>query len=142
MKKTITLFVILSFMMSINAQNPDKPAVKKIPTDDELLNMNTTKEQTSKIKDTKSMNPFIQVWDTPYQTPPFNEIRIEHYMPAFKNAIAEGKQELYKIKAVKSVPTFENTIVALDRMGKKLTRVSNVFFNMLSCNTSPELQKL
>jgi peptidyl-dipeptidase Dcp len=63
-------------------------------------------------------------------------------MPAFEYALKQAKQDIYMIANQKSVPTFENTVVAMDRSGALLSRISNVFFNMLSANTSPELQKI
>ncbi|MDL2308313.1 M3 family metallopeptidase [Bacteroidales bacterium OttesenSCG-928-B11] len=84
-------------------------------------------------------NPLLQEWNTPHQTPPFNQIKTEHYLPAFEFAISEAKREIADIAEQKSTPTFENTIVALDRAGALLNRISGVFFNMNSCLTSPEL---
>ena len=73
-------------------------------------------------------NPLVEPWDTPYQTPPFEQINEEHYLPAFRYALAQGKQEIYRIKAAKALPTFENTIAALDRSGQLLSNISGVFF--------------
>lgn len=87
-------------------------------------------------------NPLLKEWNTPYQTPPFGEIKPEHYLPAFEYAIQEAKGEVQRIAQAKTEPTFENTIVALDRSGARLNRISSVFFNMLSCNTSDQLQQI
>ena len=94
------------------------------------------------VSNAQQENPLLGDWNTPYQTPPFDKIKTEHYLPAFEKAMSAGKKELYDISQQKSVPTFENTIVALDRSGALLNRISNIFFNMLSCSTSPELQEL
>ena len=93
-------------------------------------------------KDLVKNNPLVAEWKTPYETPPFSKIKLEHYRPAFEYAIATARQEVYEIAARKSLPTFENTIVALDRSGKLLTRVSSVFYNLLSTMTSAEMQSL
>ena len=90
----------------------------------------------------KNNNPLLTEWNTPYQTPPFDKIKTEHYLPAFKEAIIMGRQEIADIAEVKTLPTFENTIVALDRAGKMVSRISSVFFNLLSAHTSPEMQQI
>lgn len=87
-------------------------------------------------------NPLLHEWNTPFQTPPFSEIKEEHYLPAFQIAIEIAKQEIANIAEVKTEPTFENTIVALDRSGELLSRISGIFFNLLYANTSPEMQKI
>ncbi|MBP1672709.1 MAG: peptidase [Bacteroidetes bacterium] len=104
---------------------------------------NTTKPETNNSAPTDILkNPLVAEWDTPFQTPPFELIKLEHYLPAFEYALKQAKQDIYMIANQKSVPTFENTVVAMDRSGALLSRISNVFFNMLSANTSPELQKI
>ena len=55
-------------------------------------------------------NPLVEPWNTPFNTPPFEEIKEEHYLPAFQYAFAQAKDELYRIKAVKMKPTFANTV--------------------------------
>lgn len=87
-------------------------------------------------------NPLVEPWNTPFNTPPFEKIKTEHYLPAFGYALAVAEDELYRIKAVKMKPTFENTIEALDRSGKLLGDISGIFFNLLEANTSPEMQKI
>lgn len=87
-------------------------------------------------------NPLLMEWNTPYNTPPFDKIKEEHYLPAFEHAINMAKNEIKGIKELKAQPTFENTIVALDRSGSLLNNIAAVFFNMLSCNTSTELQQI
>ncbi len=96
----------------------------------------------AKAQTEKSDNPLLMKWDTPYQTPPFDKIKIEDYLPAFKEAIEMAKKEVATIANVKTLPTFENTIAALDRAGEMVNRISGVFFNLLSANTSPEMQKI
>ena len=96
----------------------------------------------AKAQTGKNDNPLLTDWNTPYQTPPFDEIKTEHYLPAFQEAIKMAKQEIANIVEVKTAPTFENTIVALDRAGKMVSRISSVFFNLLSAHTSPEMQQI
>ena len=73
-------------------------------------------------------NPFLVEWDTPFKVPPFNKIKVEHYMPAFKVAMAEQDLDIDSIVNNIDEPTFENTIVALDNSGELLSKVSRVFF--------------
>ncbi|MBR4912301.1 MAG: M3 family metallopeptidase [Bacteroidales bacterium] len=88
------------------------------------------------------MNPLTQQWKTHRQTPPFNEIKTEHYLPAFEEAIANAKQEIEQIANNPIAPDFENTIVALDRAGEQLSTVADLFFNILECNGDDEMHKV
>ena len=85
-------------------------------------------------------NPILQHWDTPYETPPFNLIRIYHFKPAAEDAIILAGKEIDIITENPENPTFENTVAALDRTGEELGRVSAILFNLNSAETSPELQ--
>ncbi len=87
----------------------------------------------------KQGNPLLEAFDTPYQTPPFDKILPEHYEPAFIKGIELQKADVEAIIANPEAPTFENTIVALDRAGELLNTVSNIFFNVRECCASPEL---
>ncbi len=91
-------------------------------------------------KDTGKDNPLLSEWDTPFGVPPFDKIKIEHFMPAFEKGMDEHKIEVESILENKDEPTFENTIVAMDNSGKLLSRVTHTFFGLSSANTSPELQ--
>lgn len=87
-------------------------------------------------------NPLLHDWSTPYQTPPFDLIKTEHYLPSFKVAVEEARKEIECIKLNVDAPSFENTVAALDRSGALLSRISNVFFNLLEADTSPEMQQI
>jgi len=89
-----------------------------------------------------SFNPFFSEYNTPFNVPPFEEIKPEHFIPAFEKAIEEGKKELAAITDNKEAPTFENTIEAYDSMGDLLTKVSNVFFEISGTNTNEQLQEI
>ena len=84
------------------------------------------------------MNPLL----TPFDTAPFSKIKNEHFKPAFLQAIEDARSEIDGIANSKEVPTFENTIAALDFAGQQLDRVSSVFFNLNSAETNPEIQKI
>nr|WP_266369447.1 M3 family metallopeptidase [Tellurirhabdus rosea] len=87
-----------------------------------------------------SENPLLQPYRTPHGTVPFNLIKNDHYLPALKEAIAQGKKEIDAIAGNTAKPTFENTIVALERAGEAVNKVTSVMFNLNSSETTPELQ--
>lgn len=87
-------------------------------------------------------NPFFKTYQTPFQIPPFKEIKNEHYMPAFEKGMEEHLAEIDAIVNNPEAPTFENTIEDLERTGKLLEKVQRVFYNMAGSNTNPEIQKL
>lgn len=90
-----------------------------------------------------SQNPLLTAaFGTPYEAVPFHAIELSHYLPAIKTAILEQKQEIGLITQADDAPTFANTIEALERSGKTLARVCNVFFNLLECCGTPEMMQL
>ena len=88
------------------------------------------------------MNPLLQKFNTKYTTAPFSKIKNEHFEPAFKEAIKMAKAEIDAIVNNPNVPTFENTIEALEFSGETLDRLSSVFFNLNSAETNEEIQKI
>ena len=97
---------------------------------------------TNMLAQTISNNPFFEEWNTPFQTPPFSKIKNEHFLPALEEGIKQQRAELDLIVNNSEPPTFENTIAALEKSGKLLSKVSRVFFNLTSANTNDELQKV
>ena len=89
---------------------------------------------------TKEQNPFLQEWDTPYGIPPYDKIKIEHYMPAIKAGIAQHEAEIQAIIDNPAAPTFENTVAALELSGDILTKVMGVLYNVAETENSPELE--
>ena len=87
-------------------------------------------------------NPLVQKFNTPFEVPPFEKIKLEHYLPAIDHAISKQEKEIHAIANNKEKPTFANTLEALDLSGDLLKNVSAVFFNLLSANTNEEMQKL
>ncbi|MBR4000830.1 MAG: M3 family metallopeptidase [Bacteroidales bacterium] len=90
----------------------------------------------------KEQNPFMQEWDTPYGIPPFDKIKIEHYMPAIKAGIAEQEAEIKAIVDNPAAPTFENTVAALELSGNLLSKVTGVLYNLSETENSPEMEAL
>ncbi len=90
----------------------------------------------------KAENPLIENYNTLHDTTPFDKIRSEHYEPAIHEGIKQQTAEIEIICNNLEAPSFKNTIVALERSGKLLERVSTVFTNLLSAETNDHLQKL
>ncbi len=87
-------------------------------------------------------NPLLAKWDTPFEVPPFDRIDTSDYFPAMMESIRQHEVEIEAIAENNSAPTFENTILAFDTSGKLLTRITNVFFNLLEANTNDQMQKI
>ena len=87
-------------------------------------------------------NPLLAEWDTPHQTPPFSKIELKHFEPAIDAAIACARAEIEAIVTNPAKPTFGNTIVALERNGELLGRVSGVFYNLMGTEATPEMQEV
>lgn len=87
-------------------------------------------------------NPFYAEYKTPFGVPPFDQIKFEHYKPAYLKGMEEQAEEIRKISENPQAPDFENTIVALDQSGKLLRKVSIVFGGQNGANTSDEMQAL
>ncbi len=88
------------------------------------------------------MNPFFEVSSLPYHLPPFDKIKDADYMPAFEKGMQEQRAEIDAIAKSTEAPTFENTIVAMEKSGRLLTRVQKVFFNLNQSNGDDAMQKI
>jgi peptidyl-dipeptidase Dcp len=88
------------------------------------------------------MTLFSKKFSTKYETAPFSQIKMENYKPAFEENIKAAKAEIDAIINNPEVPTFENTLEALDFSGNALDRLSSIFFNLNSAETSEEMQKI
>ena len=87
-------------------------------------------------------NPFAAPSTLPFELPPFDRIHDADYRPAFEAGMAEQLREIAAIAHNKAPPTFENTIVALERAGRLLARVDTTFSNLNGCNTDPDMQQI
>lgn len=90
----------------------------------------------------KETNPLLAEWDTPYNVPPFEEVKIEHFNPAFEEAMKQHKAEMEAILSNPEEPTYENTIEAAYYAGDLLSKVNRVFGEFNSVNISDEIQVL
>jgi peptidyl-dipeptidase Dcp len=87
-------------------------------------------------------NPLLRPWQTPFETPPFGEIRPEHFLPAFEQAFADHSAEIAAITHDPATPDFANTITALERSGKLLAKVSAVFYDLVSAHSNPAILEI
>ncbi len=122
----------------------DNKEAEVAPAEDAKANVEAPVESNDVVADEKidSNNPFFKDWDTPFGMPPFDSIKNEHFRPAFEQAIKHSKAEIQALAESSEAPTFENTIEAMEYGGKDLTKVANVFFNLTSAHTNPELQAI
>jgi peptidyl-dipeptidase Dcp len=114
----ITIGLMTMLVACTNTANPKKEA-----------NMNET-------------NPFFKAYATPFEVPPFDEIKTEHYKSGLLKGMEEHRKEIEAIVKNRAKPDFENTIVALDQSGALLYNVRSVFYGQNSAHTSAEMQEL
>src|SRR4051794_18927191 len=88
------------------------------------------------------VNPLLKAWQTPFETPPFAEILPEHFLPAFERAFADHSAEVAAITHDPSAPDFANTIAALERSAKLLSKVSSVFYDLVSAHSNPAILEI
>jgi peptidyl-dipeptidase Dcp len=88
----------------------------------------------------KEKNPLLTDYNTPFNVPPFDKIKVEHFEPAFDEGMRQQMEEINAIINNSEAPTFENTILALEYSGKLLTRVSGTYYPLSSASTGPEMQ--
>ncbi|MGH6819761.1 MAG: peptidase M3, partial [Methylocella sp.] len=87
-------------------------------------------------------NPLLEPWTGPFGVPPFDRLRPCHFGQAFEIALGLAQAETEAIAADPKPPSFENTIEALERSGRDLTRISSVFFNLARADTNDELEAI
>jgi len=93
-------------------------------------------------KETMSENPLLEASTLPLEAPDFDAIEEEHFIPAFERGINDQLNEIEKIASNEEDPTFENTILEMEKSGILLSRVSRVFYNLTSANTNDQIQEI
>ena len=88
------------------------------------------------------VNPFMAPYNTPYDIPPFDKIKPAHYLEAYDEGLRQARADLDRIVNNPEAPTFENTILAMDKMGPLLERVSRVFNSLIQTDITPELSEI
>jgi peptidyl-dipeptidase Dcp len=87
-------------------------------------------------------NPLLQKWSTPFEMPPFEDIKAAHFHEAFNQALTNHQDEIQAIASQTQAPSFENTLLALEASGELLNQTSAIFFNLSASHTSPEIQAI
>ncbi len=106
------------------------------------LSIMTLASCTNNEKPAAENNPFFSDYGTPFETPAFDKIKTEHYIPAFEEGMKQQKAEIDVIIKNRAVPDFQNTILAYDKSGELLDKVGGVFFNLTECLSSDEMQNI
>ena len=102
-----------------------------------LLSISSPMTANAQTKDFS--NPLLQKWSAPYEIPPFERVKPEHYIPAYKYAMEEHNKEIKTITDSKKAATFENTVLAYDKSGKLLSKISAVFGSVSGIGSNPEI---
>ncbi|MET4217302.1 peptidyl-dipeptidase Dcp [Bradyrhizobium sp. LB7.2] len=87
-------------------------------------------------------NPLLKAWVTPFATPPFDEVKPEHFLPAFEQAFADHSAEIAAITNDPAAADFANTVTALERSGKLLNKVASVFYDLVSAHSNPAILEI
>ncbi len=98
--------------------------------------------QAQEKQENTTMNPFFQAYNTPFNVPPFDKIKNEHFKPAILEGIAKHQAEIDAIANNTQPATFDNTILAMENAGELLSNVNTVFSNLNSANTNKEIQNI
>src|SRR5262249_52053022 len=114
------------------------------PPREETADMADTANARQKRRRARSVraNPLLCAWTTPWHMPPFDRIKIAHFVPAFDEGFAINRREMRAIARQPQPATFANTIEALERSGDLLDRVSAVFFNLAATDTNAQIQAI
>lgn len=139
----LALAVTLGLSACSESTNSEANAVSTEASQTSSDTSKTVADQKTKAKDSvESTNPLMQEYKTAFEIPPFNDIKTEHYLPAIKAGMAENLKEIEAIANNPEAPTFDNTLVAMERTGKLLGKAARVFFALSSADTNEDLQAL
>ncbi|MFN4198406.1 MAG: M3 family metallopeptidase, partial [Flavobacterium sp.] len=107
-----------------------------------LMNASILGVNAQEVAPAFASNPFFTKYNTPYEVPPFHLIKNEHFKPAILEGIKQHQAEIDAIIKNPKTPTFENTIVAMEKSGELLSKATTVFYNLNSANTNEEIQAI
>jgi peptidyl-dipeptidase Dcp len=134
MRKTLLTALIVSALAACSDPAPD--------TTQAMAPKDATSTTTPPASDTAVANPFFAASTLAFQAPPFDQIKDEHYLPAFVEGMKQQRAEMTAIGALAEPPTFANTIEAMERSGALLYRVAKVFFNLTESTTNETIQQV
>ncbi len=136
MKMTYSKSIFIGLILFLSACSDDSST----PADSTQATTQTTNIEVA--EEMEAPNPFLQESSLFLNYPPFDEVDESHYMPAFRQGMAEQLAEIEAIANQSAEPDFENTIIALELSGQLLDRVARVFFSMSSAHTNDDIQAL
>jgi len=137
----LTLVVAASLMAACSEQAPPPPEAPEAPEATEAEAPESPETEAVSESDSAAPNPLLAQSDLPYGMPPFDKIEAEHFLPAFEAAMEEHLAEIEAIAGSDEEPTFDNTILAMERSGQKLQYIGRVFSNLTSTVTNDTLQE-
>ncbi|MDZ7790998.1 MAG: M3 family metallopeptidase [Xanthomonadales bacterium] len=140
----LALAIAAGMIAACSEQAPPPPEAPEAPEVSEATEADApegSEAEASSESESSGENPLLTDNDLPYGMPPFDKIESEHFMPAFEAAMEEHMAEIEEIAGNEAEPTFENTILALERSGRKLQYIGRVFSNMTSTVTDDTLQE-
>ena len=137
-----SVLVLALTLTAILAPIAAAQAPKAVPAPDKEAKAAAPAPAPATIPAPTTPNPFVGEWKAPFGMPQFDLIEPGHYLPAFKEGIAQRKKEVEAIAGSKEPPTFANTIEALENGGRQLAKVSEVFFSLSGSDTTPVLQAI
>lgn len=133
-------FINFAWLILFSCSTSKKQQSEMIETS-AVKELEAPSQKAVKQSDVSKNNPLLAVFDTPFNTVPFDKIKVEHFMPAMQHALAEGRREIDQIVNNSAQPTFINTIVALEQAGELVNKVSKVLYHLNSAETNAEIQK-
>ena len=140
MKLTLSI-IALTIGLSACGDNSNENSVDSTKSV-EKANNKQMHESSEKVVAAAAENPFSSPSDLYLQFPAFDKIKNEHYAPAFEEGMAEERAEIDAIANNSEPPTFENTFVAMEKSGRKLSRVASVFYAMASAHINDDIKAL
>ena len=140
----VSIFAATLGLVACNDNSPEAPSAEtaRNMTDTPTPLQNSNESSTTERANLASDNPFATVSSLHFNYPPFDQIEDSHYVPAFEMGMAEQLEEIAAIANQSAAPTFENTLVPMERSGQILARVSRVFFSMSSAHTNEALKEI
>jgi len=136
----IRLSLIIAALLGLTACGSQDADTQVSETTSEAIEQ--AREMAADVAEEATVNPFFEVSTLPLQMPPFDQIRDEHFIPAMERGMEQHLAEIEAIATSAVAPSFDNTIVAMERSGRMLSRVAAVFFNLVGADTNDARQQI
>ena len=136
----IRLSLIIAALLGLTACGSQDADTQVSETTSEAIEQ--AREMAADVAEEATVNPFFEVSTLPLQMPPFDQIRDDHFVPAMERGMEQHLAEIEAIATSAVAPSFDNTIVAMERSGRMLSRVAAVFFNLVGADTNDARQQI